>query len=69
MAHDSIDIGQITRKFEDLVAYLYRECSFEYGALLMTGTGIVPGDGFTLTMEDEISIRIDGIGTLNNTVA
>src|SRR5690554_4912568 len=36
-------INQIKRKLTDLVSYLYRECSFPYGSLLMTGTGIVPG--------------------------
>lgn len=66
---DSIAINQITRKFEDLVEFLYRECSFPHGALLMTGTGIVPGDGFTLHSNDIINISIDGIGCLSNSVA
>lgn len=65
----NIEISQITRKFEDLVAYLYRECTFEHGALLMTGTGIVPGSNFTLRSGDMISITIQSIGTLTNTVA
>lgn len=64
-----IEISRIKRKFEDLVAYLYRECSFPKGALLMTGTGIVPGSDFTLQSGDEISIAIDCIGTLRNRVA
>lgn len=61
-------IDQIKRKFEDLVAYLFRECSFPYGCLLMTGTGIVPTSDFTLQSGDEIHITIDAIGTLINTV-
>ena len=61
-------IDQIKRKFEDLVAYLFRECSFPYGCLLMTGTGIVPTSEFTLHSGDEIRITIESIGTLVNTV-
>lgn len=64
-----VEISRIKRKFEDLVAYLYRECSFPNGALLMTGTGIVPGSDFTLQRGDEIIISIDCIGTLRNRVA
>lgn len=65
---DQIDIGQIKRSFSTLVEYLFRETSFPYGALLMTGTGIVPPDEFTLQSKDEIKITIDHIGTLINTV-
>ncbi len=64
-----IAISRIKRKFEDLVAFLYRECSFPKGALLMTGTGIVPGSDFTLQSGDEITITIECIGTLRNRVA
>lgn len=64
-----VAISQIVRKFEDLVSFLYRECSFPYGCLLMTGTGIVPGNDFTLKSDDEIRITIKPIGTLINTVA
>ncbi len=48
--------------------YLYREMSFPDGCILLTGTGIVPPDTFTLQSGDEIAISIEGIGTLNNTV-
>jgi len=64
-----VGIDQIRREFTDLAAYLYRECTFPYGCLLMTGTGIVPGHDFSLQSKDEIRIAIDGIGTLVNTVA
>ena len=64
----SIAISQIKRKFEELVSFVYRECSFPHGCLIMTGTGIVPGSDFTLKSGDEISISIDNIGTLSNTV-
>lgn len=64
----NVAIDQIKRKFEDLVKFLYRECSFPYGSLLMTGTGIVPPSDFTLQSKDEIHIAIDPIGKLINSV-
>ncbi|MDZ7720581.1 MAG: fumarylacetoacetate hydrolase family protein [Balneolaceae bacterium] len=66
---DEIGIDQIKREFEELVGYLYRECSFPFGSLLMTGTGIVPGKDFTLQAGDEIQITIQPIGILINKVA
>ena len=63
-----IEIDQIKRSLEELVEYLYRECSFPYGSLLMTGTGIVPGKDFTLHHGDEIRITVPPIGTLINRV-
>jgi 2-dehydro-3-deoxy-D-arabinonate dehydratase len=64
----SIEINQIKRTFEELVSFLYRECTFPYGCFLMTGTGIVPSSDFTLKQNDEIRITINPIGTLINTV-
>lgn len=64
-----IAINQIKRKFTELASFLYRECSFPYGSFLMTGTGIVPANDFTLHQNDEIKITIGSIGTLTNTVA
>jgi 2-dehydro-3-deoxy-D-arabinonate dehydratase len=61
--------GQIKRGFDELAGWLYRESTFPSGCYLFTGTGIVPPDEFTLASDDEISITIDGIGTLTNTVA
>jgi 2-dehydro-3-deoxy-D-arabinonate dehydratase len=52
-----------------LVEYLFRDQSFPFGCFLLTGTGIVPPDSFTLKSGDEIHITIDGIGTLKNEVA
>ena len=56
------------RKPEELVDYLYRASSFPRGCFLLTGTGIVPPDAFTLQTRDEISISIPPIGTLSNIV-
>jgi 2-dehydro-3-deoxy-D-arabinonate dehydratase len=61
-------INQIKRAFTELVSYLFMETSFPQGCLLMTGTGIVPPNDFTLRKNDEIRITIDHIGTLVNTV-
>jgi 2-dehydro-3-deoxy-D-arabinonate dehydratase len=63
------EVGQMKRKLTDLVHYLYREMSFPFGSLLMTGTGVVPPDSFTLDHGDVVNITIDDIGTLSNTVA
>jgi len=65
----TITVDRITRTFADLAGYLFRECSFPHGAVLMTGTGIVPPSPFTLQSGDAIVIAIDHIGTLSNTVA
>lgn len=61
-------LNQMKRTPEELVSFVYRECSFPHGCLIMTGTGIVPGHDFTLQSGDEIAIAIDNIGTLVNTV-
>lgn len=66
--HDKIAISQMKRSFEGLRDYLFRECSFPSGCFLMTGTGIVPPDSFTLEPDDEIRITIEPIGTLVNFV-
>jgi len=64
----TVSLAQMKRSPAELVSFVYRECSFPAGALIMTGTGIVPGHDFTLRSGDAIRIRIDGIGTLSNTV-
>ena len=64
----NVSINQMKRTPEELVSFVYRECSFPYGCLVMTGTGIVPGSDFTLRSGDEIKISIDHIGELINTV-
>jgi 2-dehydro-3-deoxy-D-arabinonate dehydratase len=61
-------VGQIKRRFEELAGFLFRSQSFPHGAVLLTGTGIVPADTFTLREQDEIKIEITGIGWLRNTV-
>jgi 2-dehydro-3-deoxy-D-arabinonate dehydratase len=60
--------GRMARTFEELVSWLGRDNSFPTGAFLLTGTGIVPPDEFTLQAGDLVQITIDGIGTLSNPV-
>jgi 2-dehydro-3-deoxy-D-arabinonate dehydratase len=64
-----VSIAQIKRDLPSLAEYLCREMSFPQGCFLMTGTGVVPPDSFTLKSGDEVSITIEPIGTLTNTVA
>ena len=63
-----VGFNQMKRKPEELVSFLFRACSFPYGCFLMTGTGIVPSQNFTLKKGDEIHITINPIGTLINKV-
>ena len=62
-------ISQIKRPFEELVGYLFRGQSFPSGVVLLTGTGIVPPNEFSLARGDVVRIEIDGIGTLENPMA
>ena len=61
-------VGQIKRRFEELAAFLFRCQVFPHGAALLTGTGIVPPDSFSLQQQDEVEIQINGIGALRNPV-
>lgn len=59
-------LDQLKRSPEELAGFLFRDNTFLTGAFLMTGTGTVPPDDFTLKSGDVVSITIDGIGTLVN---
>lgn len=61
-------LNQMKRELPELVEYLTRECSFPTGCFLMTGTGIVPPDDFSMISGDIVKISIENIGTLINTV-
>jgi 2-dehydro-3-deoxy-D-arabinonate dehydratase len=61
-------LAELKRNPTSLVEYLFRDNNFPNGALLMTGTGIVPPDSFTLAVGDRVRITIDPIGTLENEV-
>src|SRR4051794_864960 len=59
---------RMKRSGAELVSWLGRENSFPEGAILLTGTGIIPPDDFTLAAGDHVAIEIEGIGTLENTI-
>ena len=65
----STTLGELKREPKQLVEFLFRDNSFPHGAYLMTGTGVVPGNDFTLARGDVIRIAIEGIGLLENFVA
>jgi 2-dehydro-3-deoxy-D-arabinonate dehydratase len=60
--------GRMKRAFEELAGYLFRSQAFPGGAVLLTGTGVVPPDTFTLRAQDVIGIEISEIGLLKNSV-
>jgi 2-dehydro-3-deoxy-D-arabinonate dehydratase len=66
--HGETSIAQMARSLEDLIGWLARENSFPHGVFLLTGTGIVPKDDFTLAPSDVVEITIDGIGILSNPI-
>lgn len=61
-------VASLKRGFVELAEWLFRSSDFPFGVFLLTGTGIVPPDGFTLEPGDEVAIAIDGVGTLVNPV-
>jgi len=61
-------VAQIKRSFAELAQYLFRSQDFPRGAVLLTGTGLVPPDSFTLQGGDLVRIEISGIGQLENPV-
>jgi 2-dehydro-3-deoxy-D-arabinonate dehydratase len=62
-------VSQIKRTFAEMAEYLFRSQTYPNGAVLLTGTGVVPGDDFTLQPGDVVRIEISGIGVLENSVA
>jgi 2-dehydro-3-deoxy-D-arabinonate dehydratase len=64
----STDVAMLKRTADELVGFLYRDNDFPQGCVLLTGTGIVPPDEFTLQQGDEIAIAIPPIGTLRTVV-
>lgn len=61
-------VDRMARTFDDLIGWLSRDNRFPNGAVLLTGTGVVPPDDFSLQAGDVVEINIAGIGTLTNPV-
>ena len=61
-------VGQIKRSFAELADYLFRSQEFPKGVVLLTGTGVVPADDFTLNPGDRVRIEIGEVGVLENEV-
>jgi 2-dehydro-3-deoxy-D-arabinonate dehydratase len=61
-------VANIKRSFPELAGYLCRSQSFPHGAVLLTGTGVVPANDFTLAADDTVEITISGVGVLAGTV-
>jgi 2-dehydro-3-deoxy-D-arabinonate dehydratase len=64
----STSTASLTRGFEDLSAWLMAALDFPVGAVLLTGTGIVPDESFSLQAGDRVTVDIEGIGALTNPV-
>jgi 2-dehydro-3-deoxy-D-arabinonate dehydratase len=64
----STSIRDMKRSFEDLVAALFDELSHPAGAVLLTGTGVVPPDAFTLQDGDHVRIAVEGVGVLEHAI-
>jgi 2-dehydro-3-deoxy-D-arabinonate dehydratase len=65
---DQVRTSRIKRRLDELVSYLGRSAEYPDGVVLLTGTGVVPPPDFTLAAGDVVTIQIEGIGTLQNTV-
>lgn len=65
---EEASVAQMHRTIDELASWLFRAADFPTGAVLMTGTPIVPDDSFTLQTGDIVEISITGLGSLSNTV-
>jgi 2-dehydro-3-deoxy-D-arabinonate dehydratase len=61
-------VAEMQRSFEELVDVLFRELTHPSGAVLLTGTGVVPPDAITLRDGDEVRIAVDGVGVLQHRI-
>jgi len=66
--HGETSVGEMKRGFDELVAALYRELSFPHGAVLLTGTGVVPPDEITLQHGDRVRIEVEDVGVLEHDI-
>jgi 2-dehydro-3-deoxy-D-arabinonate dehydratase len=67
--HGRASTSQLRRSPGELTAYLFAAEQFPDGAVLSTGTGIVPEMDFSLQEGDRVTVSIDQVGTVTNVVA
>jgi 2-dehydro-3-deoxy-D-arabinonate dehydratase len=65
---DATSTSRMTRSFAELASWLVRDNPVPAGSVLLTGTGLVPPDAFTLLVGHTVEIRVPQIGTLVNPV-
>jgi 2-dehydro-3-deoxy-D-arabinonate dehydratase len=65
---DTVKVADLRRPPDELISWLFRALDFPVGAVLLTGTAIVPSPAFTLRAGDEVIIATTGLGELRNTV-
>ena len=65
---EQVRVSSMYRSLDDLLDWLFRALEFPSGVILLTGTGIIPPPEFTLQPADEVTITIDGLGSLTNPV-
>lgn len=63
-----VSVGLMRRGLNHLVEYLCRDNDIAPGTALMTGTGIVPEDDFSLQAGQTVEIKMDPVGVLRNPV-
>ncbi len=68
MYDGSTSTAEMVRSCEELLTYYARHNDLPEMAVLLTGTSLVPDEGFTLEAGDEVEIEIEKIGTLRNDV-
>jgi 2-dehydro-3-deoxy-D-arabinonate dehydratase len=64
----STQVALLKRGLTELVSWLFKAQDFPVGAVLLTGTSVIPAIEFTLQGGDEVTIAITGLGELVNTV-
>lgn len=65
---DTVELARMRRGVTELLSWLYAAHTFPDGAVLLTGTSIVPPEDFTLTAGDQVEIAATGLGALSNGV-
>jgi 2-dehydro-3-deoxy-D-arabinonate dehydratase len=65
---DEVPLSKMRRTIDELAGWLFGALRFRYGAVLLTGTSIVPTADVTLRAGDVVTIAAPGLGVLTNPV-